>query len=76
MKSESQWSLSIQTWNSPNDIKKIYRNVSIIPNNRAVFNIKGNTYRLIIAINYLYKIIFVRYIGTHEEYDKIDAEKI
>lgn len=44
--------------------------------NRVVFNIKGNNYRLVVAINYSYKIIYIRFIGTHTEYDKINAEKI
>jgi mRNA interferase HigB len=52
-------------WNSPADIKSIYRNASIIANNRVVFNIKGNDYRLIVHIRYEIKIIFIRFIGTH-----------
>ena len=63
-------------WNSPNDIKKYYPSSSILTNNRVVFNIKGNKYRLIIKINYDYKIIWIRFIGTHSEYDKIDATKV
>lgn len=63
-------------WNNPNDIKKFYRTASILKNNRVVFNIKGNNYRLVVAINYSYKIIYIRFIGTHTEYDKINAEKI
>ncbi|WP_041294017.1 type II toxin-antitoxin system HigB family toxin [Ignavibacterium album] len=60
-------------WNSPNDIKKYYRTASILKNNRVVFNIKGNDYRLVVAINYLYKVIYIRFIGTHKEYDKINS---
>lgn len=63
-------------WNSPNDIKKEYPSASILKSNRAVFNIKGNNYRLITKINYDYKILWIRFIGTHEEYDKINAETI
>lgn len=63
-------------WNNPNEVKKSYANASIITNNRVVFNIKGNSYRLIVAVNYFYKIIYIRFIGTHEEYDKINAEEI
>jgi len=63
-------------WNSPIDIKRYYPSASILENNRVVFNIKGNKYRLIIKINYEYKIIWIRFIGTHSEYDKIDATKV
>ena len=60
-------------WDSPTDIKNIYRNASIIANNRVVFNIKGNNYRLIVHVRYDIEIIFIRFIGTHKEYDNIDA---
>jgi mRNA interferase HigB len=60
-------------WRTPSDIKRIYKNASILPNNRVVFNIKGNTYRLVIAMNYAYGITYIRFIGTHHEYDQIDA---
>lgn len=63
-------------WKSPTDVKAVYSSASIIANNRVVFNIKGNTYRLIVAIRYDIGIIFVRFIGTHAEYDKVDAETI
>jgi len=61
-------------WKSPIDIKQEYASASIIANNRVVFNIKGNSYRLIIKINYDYGIVWIRFIGTHAEYDKINAE--
>jgi mRNA interferase HigB len=63
-------------WHSPVEIKAIHRNASIIGNNRVVFNIKGNKYRLIVSIRYDIGIVFIRFIGTHAEYDKVDAEKI
>ncbi len=63
-------------WNSPNDIKKDYPSASILPENRVVFNIKGNHYRLIVKINFSFSIVFIRFIGTHSHYDKIDASKI
>jgi mRNA interferase HigB len=63
-------------WQSPNDIKKVYRNASIVANNRVVFNIKGNDYRLVVAINYDFGIVYIRFIGTHNEYDSIDVAKI
>jgi HTH-type transcriptional regulator/antitoxin HigA len=67
--------ISKGNWENPNDIKKEYPTVSFLNNNRLVFNIKGNSYRLIIKINYEYQIIWIRFIGTHTEYDKIDAGK-
>ncbi|MEJ5261453.1 MAG: type II toxin-antitoxin system HigB family toxin [Ignavibacterium sp.] len=63
-------------WKSPNDIKNFYRTASILKNNRVVFNIKGNDYRLIVAVNYFYKVVYIRFIGTHQEYNKINAEEI
>ena len=63
-------------WNSPNEIKIEYPSASILSNNRVVFNIKGNKYRLIVRINYDYKMAWIRFVGTHAEYDKIDANKI
>ena len=60
-------------WREPNDIKKRYPAADILPGNRVVFNIKGNQYRLIVKIHYNRSIVFVRFIGTHAEYDKIDA---
>jgi len=63
-------------WNSPNDIKIEYPSANILSNNRVVFNIKGNKYRLIVRINYDYKMAWIRFVGTHAEYDKIDANKI
>ena len=63
-------------WNNPNDIKAQYRNASFLKDNRIIFNIHGNKYRLIVKINYLAKIVFIRFVGTHEQYDKIDAGSI
>lgn len=63
-------------WKNPNDVKKQYKNASVVGNNRIVFNICGNKYRLIVLINYKAEWIFVRFVGTHKEYDKIDASKI
>ncbi len=65
-----------EKWISPNDVKIKYKNASIIGNNRIVFNIKGNKYRLIVSVKYKFKIVFIRFIGTHSEYDKIDAKNI
>lgn len=63
-------------WEHPNDIKAEYPSASILADNRIVFNIKGNRYRLIVKINYSYQMIWIRFIGTHAEYDKIDATSI
>lgn len=63
-------------WKVPNDIKREYPSASFLINNRVVFNIKGNHYRLIVKINYAYQIMWIRFVGTHAAYDKIDATKI
>jgi mRNA interferase HigB len=63
-------------WEIPRDIKKDYPTASFLVDNRIVFNIKGNHYRLIVRINYDYQMVWIRFIGTHAEYDKIDATKI
>lgn len=63
-------------WKTPAEIKRQYRNASVLPNNRVVFNIKGNDYRLIVAIHYAFGIVYVRFVGTHAEYDRIDAKNI
>ena len=63
-------------WRDPNDIKRTYANASILKNSRVVFNIKGNDYRLVAKINFEKQWLFVRFIGTHSEYDKIDANNI
>jgi len=63
-------------WNTPAEIKEKYRSASFVKNNRVIFNICGNKYRLIVRINYNSKTVFIRFIGTHSEYDKINAEEI
>jgi mRNA interferase HigB len=70
------WEAQHSQWKSPADIKKKYPHASILPDNRVVFNIKGNTYRLVVKINYDYGQVFIRFLGTHAEYDKIDATTI
>lgn len=62
----------VADWKSPNDIKARYANASIIDSQRVVFNIAGNHYRLIVAIHYKSKIVYIRWFGTHAEYDRID----
>lgn len=63
-------------WNNPNEVKQTYVNASILKSNRIVFNIKGNSYRLIAKFNFEKQWVFIRFIGTHTEYDKIDANTI
>ncbi|RZK14079.1 MAG: type II toxin-antitoxin system HigB family toxin [Flavobacterium sp.] len=63
-------------WNGPRQIKTDYPSASYISDNRVVFNIKGNNYRLIVRINYDYQIIWIRFIGTHAQYDKVNAKTI
>ncbi len=58
------------------DIKNVYRNASVVGNNRVVFNIKGNDYRLVVKINYQFGTVYIRFIGSHKEYDKIDVSTI
>lgn len=63
-------------WNSPADVKNTYANASILKENRVVFNIRGNSFRLIVKFNYTRQWAFIRFIGTHNEYDKINADSI
>jgi mRNA interferase HigB len=69
-------------WTSPSDIKGVYRNASFLANNRVVFNIKGNHYRLVVLavlavlVVYQYGMVYIRFVGTHEEYDRVDAATI
>jgi mRNA interferase HigB len=64
------------SWSQPADIKAQYRSASVLKNRRVVFNIKGNDYRLIVAIAYKLQIVYVKFVGTHKEYDAVDAETI
>ena len=63
-------------WKSPNEVKQTYGNASILKDSRIVFNIKGNSYRLIAKFNFEKQWIFIRFIGTHEEYNRIDVNTI
>jgi len=63
-------------WRSPAEVKANYRNASFIANNRIVFNVKGNDYRLVVAVHYNRGMMFIRFVGTHREYDRIDADTI
>jgi mRNA interferase HigB len=64
-----------EDWSKPSQVKDKYRNVSFV-GNRVVFNIKGNDYRLVVKINYPYRVVYVRFVGTHKEYDEIDVEEV
>lgn len=63
-------------WKNPNEVKQSYSNASILKGSRIVFNIKGNSYRLVAKFNFEKQWVFIRFIGTNPEYDKIDANKI
>ena len=63
-------------WRSPADVRTEYVTASFLADNRVVFNIKGNRYRIVVKINYEFGIVWVRFIGTHAQYDKIDATKV
>jgi len=63
-------------WKSPQDIKDAFKNASICANNRVVFNIAGNKYRLVVEIQYQVGIVWIKFIGTHSDYDKIDVEVV
>jgi mRNA interferase HigB len=63
-------------WQSPAEVKRQFRTASILGNDRVVFNIGGNKYRLVVRINYSYCVVYIRFIGTHHQYDQIDARQI
>ncbi|MBN8217836.1 MAG: type II toxin-antitoxin system HigB family toxin [Spirochaetes bacterium] len=63
-------------WRNPRDIKVRYPTASILPGNRVVFNIKGNKYRLVVAIKYDFNLVLIRFVGTHAQYDQVNAGEI
>jgi mRNA interferase HigB len=63
-------------WKSPADVVKAYANASIVGSDRVIFNIKGNDYRLVVAIHYRLQIVFIKWLGSHAEYDKIDVKTV
>ena len=63
-------------WATPADVKRAVRSASILQDGRAVFNIAGNKYRVVVWINYPYRVVYIRFIGTHRQYDTIDAQNI
>ena len=63
-------------WASPAEVKRAVRNASVLKGGRVVFNVAGNKYRIVMWINYPYRVMYVRFIGTHRQYDQIDAQTI
>lgn len=63
-------------WTSPAEVKSAYRSASFVAGNRVVFNIKGNDYRLVVAMHYNRQIAYIRFVGTHRQYDQIDASNV
>ena len=63
-------------WKDPAAVKAQFRSASLLRDHRVVFNIAGNKYRLLVKINYPYRVVYVRFVGTHAEYDKIDVGKV
>jgi mRNA interferase HigB len=63
-------------WSKPDQVKQQFRSASILQDGRVVFNIAGNKYRIVVWINYAYRVVYIRFIGTHKQYDAIDAQAI
>lgn len=63
-------------WTTPQDIKRLYPSASFLGGNRVVFNLGGNKYRLIVAVAYQFRAVYIKFIGTHAQYDKIDAVNV
>ena len=65
-----------EDWDTPAKLKVRYPRASIVGKDRVVFNIKGNSYRLVVRINYQKRTVYIRFVGTHQEYDRINAEEV
>jgi mRNA interferase HigB len=63
-------------WKTPQAVKRRYRSASFVADNRIIFNIGGNKYRLVVHVNYDFRIVYIKFVGTHREYDRIDPETI
>jgi mRNA interferase HigB len=63
-------------WHNPTDVVRAYANASIVGSDRVVFNIKGNDYRLVVAIHYRLQIVFIKWLGSHAGYDKVDVKTV
>ena len=68
--------VSQANWRSPADVKSAVRSASIVGDSRVVFNIAGNKYRLVVRVNYPYRVIYIRFVGTHREYDQINVNEV
>ena len=66
----------VTDWATPADVKRAIRSASILKDGRVVFNIAGNKYRIVVWINYPYRVVYIRFIGTHNQYDAIDAQTV
>jgi len=69
-------SVTAAQWQTPADIKAQYRHVSFVGHNRVIFNIKGNDYRLIVSVLYRAQVVYIKFVGTHREYDQINAATV
>lgn len=65
-----------RNWSTPQEVKDTLGNASIVGNNRVVFNVKGNDYRIVCAMDYVRQAMFIKFVGTHKEYDKINVEEV
>lgn len=63
-------------WKTPTEVKADYRTASFLADNRVCFNIAGNKYRLVVRVNYPYRLVYIRFVGTHAAYDDIDANHV
>lgn len=74
----STWYMMVSKaqWNGPQDIKDMYGSADFVGDNRVIFNVGGNKYRLVVHVSYKFRRVLIKFIGTHNEYDKIDPEKI
>lgn len=72
------WHAQVRTadWASPAELKAQFRDASVLKHGRVVFNVAGNKYRIVVRINYAYRVVYVRFVGTHEQYDGIDADTV
>lgn len=68
--------LEAAKWKNPAEVKAAYANASIVGDDRVVFNIKGNSFRLVVAVDYLRQVVFIKWVGSHADYDRIDAAKV
>lgn len=68
--------VSRAVWTSPADVKRTFRTASIIGEERVVFNVKGNAYRLVAAIDYRRRVVFIKWLGSHKDYDRIDVRTV